>query len=275
MLRSSLLLLAAAPTSALQVGAPALVGRAPAASRSMLARMQVPAEAETATEVVVPTPVVPPPAIQKAMDNDAALSDIIRRAEFWSNETCTTMEIINVVGRWEKHSDFLERTEFTEAGYRVEGLSQAGTEKRYKMALKLKVSERYGLIYNAPKLPFTNERLAASLGLTCEDFADFEVSEAACNVVYDALAESRSGLIPYDTVDQRRSEWINTDGSLNKSRFMIGLAKSRFLVIVAWFVFGKGNFVWVLIFAQALHDIRPDLFPTPKEMGLDKIGFFT
>ena len=26
--------------------------------------------------------------------------------------------------------------------------------------------------------------------------------------------------------------------------------------------------------AQALHDIRPDLFPTPKDLGLDKIGFF-
>ena len=60
--------------------------------------------------------------------------------------------------------------------------------------------------------------------------------------------------------------------SLDQVRFKIGLAKSRFLVIIAWFVFGKGNFVWVLIFAQALHDIRPDLFPTPKELGLDKVG---
>ena len=106
------------------------------------------------------------------------------------------------------------------------------------------------------------------------DFWSIPVTEAACNVVYDALAESRSGLIPYDTIDARRKEWVNADGSLNKPRFLIGLAKSRMLVIIAWFVFGKGNFVWVLVAAQALHDIRPDLFPTPKDLNLDKVGFF-
>ena len=97
---------------------------------------------------------------------------------------------------------------------------------------------------------------------------------AAANVVYDALAESRSGLIPYADLDKRRDEWVNEDGSINRSRFLTGLAKSRFVVIIAWFWFGKGNFVWVLLSAQALHDLRPDLFPTIKELGLDKVGFF-
>ena len=67
---------------------------------------------------------------------------------------------------------------------------------------------------------------------------------------------------------------IKEDGSLDLVRFAVGLFKSRFVVIVAWFLFGKGNFVWVLVAAQALHDIRPDLFPTPKDLNLDKIGFF-
>jgi len=128
---------------------------------------------------------------------------------------------------------------------------------------------------NAPKRPFTDEKLAASVGLTCDDFNQLPVSIAACNIVYDALAESRSGLIPYADSDARRAAFTATeDGSLDQTKFKIGLAKSRFLVIVAWFVFGKGNFVWVLVIAQALHDIRPDLFPTPKDLGLDKIGFF-
>ena len=275
------LLAAAASASALQVSS---LARAPvhAAMRTTSLRMQAPeateAAAASAATIEVAGVVVPSgtsATIQKALETNDSLRKVVKRAEFWTNESATLLEIINVVGRWETYSDFVERTEFTEAEYRDENLSQAGTERRYKMALKLKCTERFGLIQNAPKLPFKNERLAASVGLTVEDFAGLPVTPAACNVVYDALAESRSGLIPYEVCDQRRKEWINDDGSLNDARFLIGLAKSRFLVIIAWFVFGKGNFVWVLLFAQALHDIRPDLFPTPKELGLDKIGFFT
>ena len=138
----------------------------------------------------------------------------------------------------------------------------------------LGVTERIGQ-QNIPNRPFTNEKLAASFGMTCADFEDIPVTVDACNVAYDALAESRSGLIPYADADKRRNEWLNDDGSFNQPRFLTGLAKSRFTVIIAWFIFGKGNFVWVLVFVQALHDVRPDIFPTPKEAGLDKIGFFT
>ena len=91
-----------------------------------------------------------------------------------------------------------------------------------------------------------NEKLAASFGMTCADFEDIPVTVDACNVAYDALAESRSGLIPYADADKRRNEWLNDDGSFNQPRFLTGLAKSRFTVIIAWFIFGKGNFVWVL-----------------------------
>ena len=189
-----------------------------------------------------------------------AMSKKMSRAEFWTNETATMIEVLNVVGRFQSHTDIKERNEFTAAGYRDEDLRQAGTQKRYQMALKLGCSERYGLLCNVPKLPFTDEKLAASVGLTCEDFADLPVSVAACNIVYDALAESRSGLIPYADFDTRRKEWINDDGSINEARVGIGLAKSRSLVICAWFMFGKGNFVWILVIARALADIRPDLF---------------
>jgi len=202
------------------------------------------------------------------------LKDVLRRAEFWTNETATLVEIINVVGRFKSHEDFAVRTEFTAASYREEDLRQAGTEKRYLMAKKLGCVERAALQQNAPKLSFTDEKLAQSVGLSVEYFNTLPVTIAACNIVYDALAESRSGLIPFADCDRRRKEWSNDDGSLNLSRFKVGLAKSRFLVIVAWFIFGKGNFVWVLVACQFLHDARPDLFPTPKELNLDKIGAF-
>lgn len=267
--------------SALNLHAPVRAPRA-AVARSPFARMEAPAVAEPAPMtkddiqgvVVRWKPSYSSPAFERVLKEQPELGKVIRRAEFWANETATTLEIINVVGRWRKHTDIKERTTFTQSSYRDEDLAQAGTEKRYKMALKLGCSERYGLIANAPNLPFTDEKLAASIGLTCEDFAEMPVTEAACNVVYDALAESRSGLIPYAVADERRDAWVNDDGSLNLPRFLIGLAKSRMLVIIAWFVFGKGNFVWVLVAAQALHDARPDIFPTVKELRLDKVGFF-
>ena len=53
-----------------------------------------------------------------------------------------------------------------------------------------------------------------------------------------------------------------------------GLYKSRALIIFAWFLFGKGNFVWVLVAAKLLHDWRPDAIPSPVDMGLFKIGTF-
>ena len=228
-------------------------------------------------EYYVP-PEIPAAVLEKALAKITAtkpdLGQVIRRAEFWTNETATVLEIINIIGRWNTHSDIATRTTFTEASDREEDLRQAGTLRRHQMAKKLGCLERVALSMNAPNLPFTNAKLAASVGLTVEDFADIPVTEAACNVVYDALAESKSGLIPYAKADQRRKGFVGEDGTLNQVNFKLGLAKSPFLVIISWFVFGKGNFVWVLVAAQALHDIRPDLFPTPKDLNLDKIGFF-
>ena len=45
-------------------------------------------------------------------------------------------------------------------------------------------------------------------------------------------------------------------------------------IILAWFLFGKGNFVWVLVAAKLLHDWKPDVIPSPVDMGLFKIGTF-
>ena len=49
------------------------------------------------------------------------------------------------------------------------------------------------LLQNINALPFTNERLAASVGKSTAEFNAAPVSEAAVNVVFDALAESKTG----------------------------------------------------------------------------------
>lgn len=273
-----------AGTSALNVAAPVRPARAVvAAARSAVVNMQDVAEKSDVADVPAAAPAFVPPelgsgfggipgAIELLTPDHPVLSKLLakvpddikqemHRAEFWTNETATILECINVVGRWNDYTDILERSVFTSESYRDEDLRQSGTEKRYKMAQKLKCTERYGLMCNAPNKPFTNAALAASVGLTCEDFNALPVSMAACNIVYDAMAESRTGLIPYAQSDARRAAFTaGPDGSFDQNRFKIGLYKSRAVVIFAWFWFGKGNFVWILVFARTLADVRPDLF---------------
>eukprot|EP00316_Scyphosphaera_apsteinii_P009844 CAMPEP_0119309390 /NCGR_PEP_ID=MMETSP1333-20130426/15261_1 /TAXON_ID=418940 /ORGANISM="Scyphosphaera apsteinii, Strain RCC1455" /LENGTH=255 /DNA_ID=CAMNT_0007313351 /DNA_START=48 /DNA_END=815 /DNA_ORIENTATION=+ len=239
----------------------------PAARRAPLLRMQIPGTNE-------PTTVAEASTIEGM---GMATGPTFRRAEFWSNETATLVDVVNVIGRFELYSDFNVRTDFTELTKqeeREEDERQGYTYKRYQMAQRMGCVERVALIQNAPNLPFTNARLAASIGLTCEDFNAMPVTKAMCNVVYDALTESRSTLIPYTVLDQRRAKLVSEDGAFDELAFRLGLYKSRFVVVVAWFLFGKGNFVWILVAAQFLHDLRPDVVPTPKDMGLFKIGTF-
>jgi hypothetical protein len=284
-----LLCLLASGADALQLfaaRAPAPVAMRPAC------RMQIPAEdTGTATDMVVEagkvvptsTPVVAAEAHSAASE---ALKDKLlaanpdlaigfRRAEFWSNQTTTLLEVINVLGRFESCAEWRERSVFSVVeNTRVEDEAQGETRERHDMAVRMKCSERVALYQNCPNLPFTNAKLAASVGLTVEDFAGLEVTKASCNVVYDALAESRSGLIPYATMDARRAGLTDTAGGFNEVAFRTGLYKSRGLIILAWFLFGKGNFVWVLVAAKLLHDWRPDVIPSPVDMGLFKIGTF-
>jgi len=204
---------------------------------------------------------------------------VFRRAEFWDSRTATTMEVLNVLGRFEKASQWGERTFFVTVPKGVEKKEvedNSWTKQRFEMAQRMNVVERAALIQRlafdkAETLPFTNEKLAASVGRTVDDFNSLPVSRAAVEVVYDALAESRASLIPPDKIDERRAGMINEDGSFNEIAFRAGLYKSRGIVIASWFMFGKGNFVWILVFVQFLHDARPDLFPTPKDLDLFKV----
>merc|ERR1712032_1636285 len=151
------------------------------------------------------------------------------------------------------------------------GEDNSWTLQRYEMAQRMKTVERVALIQNCAELPFTNEKLAASVGRTVDDFNALPVTRAAIEVVYDALAESRASLIPPDLIDRRRGGMVNADGSFNELAFRTGLYKSRGIVIASWFMFGKGNFVWILVAVQFLHDAKPELFPTPKDLDLFKV----
>jgi len=199
---------------------------------------------------------------------------VFRRAEFWDNRSATLAEVVNVLGRFESTSEWSERSFFIEVDPKFakkEVEDNSWTRKRFEMAQRFGMVERVAMQQNLADLPFTNEKLAASLGKSVEEFNELPVSRAAIDVVYDALVESKSSLLQPDVLMTRKNGWINEDGSLNEIAFRLGLYKARGLVIFSWFLLGKGNFVWILVGVQFLHDARPDLFPTPKDLDLFKI----
>ncbi|KAL1528349.1 hypothetical protein AB1Y20_009703 [Prymnesium parvum] len=250
--------------------------------RARAVALQLPSE-EVETASVAPSPAaeelpLADPAASEAFKKrlleraPPGMSTVWRRADFWVNETATLLEVVNVLGRFDSCSEWTTRTEFTVwEDERAEDPRQAETFKRHEMAKRMGCAERVALYQNAPKLPFKNEALAASVGLTVEDFQGLEVTKAACNILYDALAESRSGLIPYATIDSRVGKMINPDGTFNELAFRFGHSKSTILIIVGWFIFGKANFIWILVGAKVLHDWRPDIIPSPVDLGLFKI----
>lgn len=184
----------------------------------------------------------------------ADLSKGFSRAEFWTTEKATWLDIVNVMGRWESSEEWRVRSEFVEEGSfsaRQETVLQGLTQKRYDMAQRLGMVERTAFFLNVPRMPFRDAKLAASVGKTVEEFNSMPPpSISHCNLVYDALAESKSGLIPPAVVDQRRLSLLTSDGGLDDLAFALGLYKARFVVILSWFLFGKGQILGFVIFVK-------------------------
>jgi len=182
---------------------------------------------------------------------------LFKRAEFWVDKTVSAVEIANVLGRWEDTSEWSERTIFAsedDFSARAETELQAQTLKRFEMAQRLGCVERVAHYQNVPNLPFKNAALAASLGKTVEEMNAIRPTKYACNVVYDALAQSKSSLIPPKTIMERRNVYVTASGDLDLNAFQVGIWKARFVVICSWFLFGKGQVVGGLVFLKVLCD---------------------
>ena len=179
----------------------------------------------------------PPPALLAA-DPER----VFRRAEFWSPDSCTLLELANVLGRWESSAEWSERTEFALAqARRDEDMAQGATKERYDYAQRNSLVERVALQQNVPKLPFTNALLAAAFGKSVAEFEEMPVRTAAIDVLFDALVQSKSSLLAADVCDKRRAALLTAGGAVDEGALAAGLYKSRTLVIFSWVFFGKGR----------------------------------
>jgi hypothetical protein len=187
-----------------------------------------------------------------------------RRAVFWSKERATLLQVVNVLGRWESASEWGTRVEFVEdddVNPRESTKLQAATRHRAEVAARLGSVERVAFHQNVKKLPFTNDALARSVGLHAADLDAMEVSEDACEVVFDALAQSKTSLLPPEAVDERRAGWITTRGGFDDAAFSRDLAKGQALVVssllVLYMAQAAGAVIALRLFADAAHLPNP------------------
>lgn len=190
-----------------------------------------------------------------------------RRAEFWESETATLLEVANVIGRWQTASQWTERTEFSIVeDQRAETMAQGASKSRFEMAQRNGLAERVAMQQNVPKLPFTDAKLAASFGKSVDDFNAMTVSKESIDIVYDALAESKSSLLPAATIDARRANWMDDNGSINEGALSFGLLKSRVIVCISWIFFGKGQLYGLLVGGKVVLDATNAFEKLPQEL---------
>lgn len=185
--------------------------------------------------------------------SEADLNRSFRPAMFWQGEPVSTLEVVNVLGRWDDAAQWGTRTQFAEnVSERDDSADQAKTRKRYETAQRLGMVERVAFQMNLPGLPFTDAALAASVGKTVDDFTE-PPSMAALNVVYDALVQSKSSLVPPAVANERRNSFLTADGAFAADAFQGALSKGTAIVVWAqatlyfFYACGFATFVRVIL----------------------------
>jgi hypothetical protein len=123
------------------------------------------------------------------------------------------------------------------------------TPQRRGWAKRNSQVQRYWHAENVGLLPFTSKPLAASLGFTVAEMNALPISPRACDVVFDALSRSQSGITEDEFCDERRAAWQATDGSFDAAAFESDLNAGRRTVASAYFLFPglpfiMSNLVW-------------------------------
>ena len=157
------------------------------------------------------------------------------RCEPWASERATARQIVGVVGRFADSASWRDRSSFaTVDDASADTPLQAETENRYAVAKKLGQVERVAFLQNVRKLRFDDQRLAASVGATVDDFASGDsVDEATMQIVFDALAQSKTSLVKQDDADARIAAWRGADGGFDDDAFGAGLRQGAGAVIAA------------------------------------------
>ena len=124
--------------------------------------------------------------------------------------------------------------------------------QRRQFCIKRGQAQRWWHGQNVGLLPFTNKAMAASVGTTAAALDATPINPLACEIVFDALSRSQSGIIDKAVVDERRAAYERRDGSFDAERFGADLAEAKRNIATSLAVFpGSLNVVFLITFLQA------------------------
>lgn len=128
----------------------------------------------------------------------------------------------------------------------------ARTPERRAWCIRNGQAQRWWHNQNVGSLPFQDEALAASVGATAAELDAEGVSDIACDVVFDALSESKSGIVDKALIDARRASCTTRDGAFDADSFAAHLGAARKNVAVSLAIFpGSMNLIFFVAYLQA------------------------
>ena len=151
-------------------------------------------------------------------------------------------EAVKLLGRWRSSEEWdsigvakaLDEVLAGERSEYDEGLSVEATPRRRDFCRRKGLVQRY--IFNATVglLPFRMKRLAESVGATLYELDIEPIEPLAIDIVFDALAESQSGIVSAKECDQRRASFETADGAFDHVAFEAALARGRRKILTSY-----------------------------------------
>ena len=87
--------------------------------------------------------------------------------------------------------------------------------------------QRYWHAENVCRLRFTNKAMAASVGCTVAELNALPIDPVACDIVFDALSCSQSGITGAEECAARRASYEGPNGAFDPDAFEADLNRGR------------------------------------------------
>ena len=118
----------------------------------------------------------------------------------------------------------------------------AKTPERRSFCIRQGLVQRYWFAENVGLLPFRSKALAASVGSSATELNRQPISPLAVEVVFDALARSKSGILKREMCDERRASYAST-GGFDAAALASDLSRGRLKVAGSSLIFPGGPFL--------------------------------
>ena len=124
--------------------------------------------------------------------------------------------------------------------------------QRRQFCLKQGQVQRYWHEQNVGLLPFTDESMARSIGKTASELNELPINPLACDIVFDALSRSQSGILDKALIDERKAAYKSpADGAFDVDVFEADLATAKATIATSLAIFpGSLNLIQLIVFFQ-------------------------